>query len=74
MRRFEFADSSSNKFWSGQTIFLALESEWFVGGPADPAAIHTITHCGLDGAQWRSLSPLLVSEIQRDLYQMNWTS
>ncbi|WP_426336700.1 DUF4132 domain-containing protein [Pseudoduganella sp. R-31] len=57
----------------GQTVCLALEGEWFVGGPADPAAIHTITRCGLGGASWRSLSPLLVSEIQRDLHQMNWT-
>ncbi len=67
-------DSFVKTLDGGQTIFLALESEWFVGGPADPAAIHTITRCGLDGAQWRSLSPLLVSEIQRDLYQINWTS
>ena len=57
----------------GQTVFLALEGEWFVGERADPAAIHTIKRCGLNGAQWRSLSPLLVSEIQRDLHQMNWT-
>jgi hypothetical protein len=66
-------DSFTKTLDGGQTVYLALEGEWFVGGPADPAVIHTITRCGLGGAPWRSLSPLLVSEIQRDLHQMNWT-
>ncbi|MGW8389395.1 DUF4132 domain-containing protein [Pseudoduganella sp. HUAS MS19] len=66
-------DSFVKTLDGGQTVFLSLEGEWFVGERADPAAIHTIRRCGLAGAQWRSLSPLLASEIQRDLYQMNWT-
>jgi hypothetical protein len=66
-------DSFIKTLDGGQTISLALSGEWFVGERADPAAIHTITHCGLGGAQWRSLSPLQVSEIQRDLHLMNWS-
>ena len=46
---------------------------WFGGEPADPTVIHKIRRCGLGGAQWRSLSPLLVSEMQRNLHQMNLT-
>lgn len=65
-------DSFVKTLDGGKTVFLALEGEWFVGERPDPTAIHTIRRCSLDGAQWRSLSPLLVSEIQRDLHQMNW--
>jgi len=66
-------DSFVRTLAAGQTAFLTFEGEWFVGGPADPTAIHTITRCGIIGAKWSALPPLVVSEIQRDLYQMNWT-
>ncbi|WP_156409933.1 DUF4132 domain-containing protein [Duganella sp. Root198D2] len=66
-------DSFVKTLDGGKTVFITLEGEWFVGDRADPTAIHTITRCGLGGAQWRTLPPVLVSEIQRDLHQMYWT-
>ncbi len=66
-------DSFIKTLDGGQTVWLTLEGDWYVGAPADPSAIHTIKGCGASGVKWSALSPLLVSEIQRDLYQMNWT-
>jgi len=58
-----------------RTVTLCFYGDWYVYGQTDPASTNTITRCVLTGADgWRSLSPLVVSEIQRDLYQMNWTS
>lgn len=56
-----------------RTVTLCFYGEWYVYGQTDPASTNTITQCVLQGAVWRSLSPLIRSEIQRDLNQMNWT-
>lgn len=56
-----------------RTVTLRFYGEWYVYGQTDPASTNTITQCVLQGAVWRSLSPLIRSEIQRDLNQMNWT-